>query len=230
MTGRAPGAPGRPAILFFHGGSFAKTGGSVAQFQYHAQHFAALGYVCLCVECRNGADPEFSPVHAISDARDAFAWVVTHAEDLGLDAGRIAMCGASSGGYTVLCSVMLASPLLAAIAPWPRALVIFNAGVNGVEITNRLFPQLADQGVDLSPLHCVEAGMPPLLGSVGTADTIYDDNKRFCTLWQEHGNACEFIEYEDMEHGFFNFGRHNNVPYNDSIQRMTSFLRRELAL
>lgn len=223
--------PNRPAILFFHGGSFAKTGGSISQFQHHAKYFANQGFVTMCVDCRNGSEPEFSPKQAISDARDAFAWVLTHATDLGICATRIVMCGASSGGYTVLCSVMIeeyhgeSSPLL------PSALVIFNAGVDGVEITNRLFPHLNDQALaTLSPLHHVKTELPPMMWFVGTSDAIYDDNKRFCELCKDTGTVCEFVEYDGMDHGFFNYGRHENVPYIDSLHRMKNFLMRELTL
>ena len=215
----------RPAILFFHGGSFAKTGGSVSQFQHHAKYFSEHGFVAICVDCRNGSDLDFSPKHAITDAKDAFKWVKTHATQLHINADKIVMCGASSGGYTVLCSVMIDSCNDEPNSECPRALVIFNAGVNGVEITNRLFPKLNDLAIsELSPLHHVRAELPPMIWFVGTSDLIYDDNKKFHQMWTDKGNTCEFVDYEGMDHGFFNYGLHDNVPYMDSLQRMHKFL------
>lgn len=222
-----PQTPGTemPAILFFNGGSFARTGGSVAQFQHHAKYFSDHGFAALCVDCRNGGDLNFSPMHAISDARDAYIWVKEHGRQLHVDPDHIVMCGASSGGYTVLCAIMIEGCINIFNAEQPRALVIFNAGVDGVEITNRLFPHLNDQAATrLSPLHHVRAGLPPMIWFVGTSDLIYDDNKRFYELWVSSGNACLFVNYEGLEHGFFNYGRHANVSYYDTLERMHRFL------
>jgi acetyl esterase len=215
----------RPAILFFHGGSFASTGGSVSQFQHHAKYFSEHGFVTLCVDCRNGSDLNFSPMDAITDARDAYNWVKAYGRQLHVDPDRIILCGASSGGYTVLCSMMIEAYTGGINSEQPCALVIFNAGVDGVEITNRLFPHFNDQAVArLSPLHHVRAGLPPMLWFVGTSDVIYDDNKRFYELWTSSGNTCEFVDFEGLEHGFFNYGRHDNVPYYDTLKRMHNFL------
>lgn len=79
-------------------------------------------------------------------------------------------------------------------------------------------------GMHNYPLHHVRAGLPPMIWFVGTSDLIYDDNKRFCQLWAENGNECEFVDYEGMEHGFFNYGRHDNIPYYDTLKRMHNFM------
>jgi len=140
------GGMDRAAVLFFLGGPFGKTPNTPADFQYHAAYLASKGYVAICVECRTGQDEGFTPVQAICDARSAVRRLRGHASEWGIDPQKIVVCASSSGGYTAVSAIMFDhlndegdDP---AISPVPDALVIFAAGMDAVDITERLYPEL----------------------------------------------------------------------------------------
>jgi acetyl esterase len=216
----------RAAILFFHGGSYTKNNGtSPARFEHHAQYFSKIGMVAICVDYRNANDQGFSPYHAIEDARSAVRWVREHAEQLGIDPEKVVVCGASSGGYTALCSILLEIDKPSLPDHVPNALVIFNAGVDGEEIINRLFPELSNKATELSPLLHVKKELPPMIWFVGTSDIIYESNLVFCEKWKQNDNLCVLHTYEGMTHGFFNYEMHENKPFKQTIQETIEFLQ-----
>ncbi|TKC15745.1 alpha/beta hydrolase [Robertmurraya kyonggiensis] len=219
----------RTAILFFNGGSFNKGKYTAAQFQHQANYFSSIGIVSICVDYRNANDEEFSPIQAISDAKTAVRWVRQNSNDLGVDPEKIVMCAASSGGYTAVSSIMFENINNENddiyISNIPNALVIFAAGMNGLDITERLFPELKAMAHQISPMHNIKKCLPPTIWFCGTADIAFEQNKKFCNEMVKVGNTCMFIPYEGMEHGFFNYGLHQNIPYNDTNQQIEIFLR-----
>ncbi|WP_235885410.1 alpha/beta hydrolase [Paenibacillus cymbidii] len=151
-----PGA-NRTAILFFNGGTFKKGPLTPAQFQQQARYFSMQGIVAICVDYRNGHDDGFVPMQAISDAKSAVHWVRSHAALLGVNPNRIVMCGASAGGYTAVSSIMFKGLNDDESTDCtPNALVIFAAGMDGVDIMGRLFPELLEQATELSPMHNIK--------------------------------------------------------------------------
>jgi len=220
----------RPAILFFHGGSFVESSATPARFQKQANYFSTKGFVSICVDYRTACDDDFLPTQAVMDAKSAIRWVRGHAKELNIDPNRVVMCGASSGGFTCLNSAMIdgfdEDKDNLAISKAPNALIIYNAGIDGVEIIGRLFPELNNISTQLSPLHHIKRGLPPMILFVGTADTkTYGPDKEFCDSWKEAGNQCEFISYEGLDHGFFNYGQHDNIPFHDTNERAYNFLK-----
>ena len=41
---------------------------------------------------------------------------------------------------------------------------------------------------------------------------------------KEFGNECILHGYENLEHGFFNFGRNSNGPFVDTVRKADDFL------
>ena len=41
---------------------------------------------------------------------------------------------------------------------------------------------------------------------------------------KEFGNECILYGYENLEHGFFNFGRNSNGPFVDTVRKADDFL------
>ena len=199
-----------------------------AQFQHQAHYFSMLGIVAICVDYRNGADAGFAPDQAIKDAKSAVRWVRDHSEELGVDPDRIAMCGSSAGGYVAVSSIMFDhldddagyTPTNAV----PNSLIIFAAGMDGVDIMERLFPDLRGSASEMSPLHRISQCLPPTLWMCGTSDVIYEQNQTFVERMIEAGNRIDFIAYEGMEHGFFNYGRHENKYYYETRSEIEKFL------
>ncbi|WP_027086110.1 alpha/beta hydrolase [Cohnella panacarvi] len=219
----------RPAILFFNGGSFSPHPSlNPAQFQHQADYFSTLGMAAICVDYRNGADTGFAPEQAIKDAKSAVRWVRDHCEELGVDPDRIAMCGASAGGYVAVSSIMFDHLDDDADGKRtntvPNALVVFAAGMDGVDIMDRLFPDLRDKALAMSPLHQIRRCLPPTLWMCGSSDGIFEQNRTFVERMIQAGNRIDFIAYEGMEHGFFNYGRHENQYYYETRSEMERFL------
>lgn len=219
----------RAAILFFYGGSFNKGKRTAAQFQHQANYFSSIGIVSICVDYRNANDEEFSPIQAISDAKSAVRWVRKNCNNLGVDPDKIVMCAASSGGYTAVPSIMFENINNENddiyINNIPNALVVFAAGMDGLDITERLFPELKEMAQQLSPMHNIKKCLPPTIWFCGTADIAFKQNKKFCKEMVKVGNTCTFITYEGMEHGFFNYGLHENIHFNNTNQRIELFLK-----
>lgn len=135
------------------------------------------------------------------------------------------MCGASAGGYTAVSALMFDDINDdQAVDYHPNALIVLAAGMDGVDIMGRLFPELQDLALRLSPIHHCKQCLPPTLWMCGTSDELYPQNKRFAALMQEEGNDIAFVTYEGMGHGFFNYGWHDNKPYNETTLRMEAFL------
>lgn len=59
----------------------------------------------------------------------------------------------------------------------------------------------------------------------GTSDELYMQNKDFINLMQDIRNDITFITYEGMGHGFFNYGWHENRPFNDTTLRIEEYLK-----
>ncbi len=108
-------APGRPALVMVHGGGF--EGGSRSMHTADARAYARRGFVVATVDYRLDPDAGRSvATHraaaraALDDAREAVRWLRAHADDLGIDPGRIAAVGASAGGEVALGLALLAEP------------------------------------------------------------------------------------------------------------------------
>jgi acetyl esterase len=220
----------RPAILFFNGGSFQKAPiRSPAQFQHQANYLSSQGIVGICVDYRNGHDEGFSPIQAICDAKSAIRWVRRNSSSLGIDPNKIVMCGASAGGYIAVSSIMFQGLIDEdsdqSSEHIPNALVIFAAGMDGVDIMSRRYPELLENATELSPLHNIKKCLPQTLWLCGTADDLYEQNNKFVRLMLDQGNDITFKTYEGMEHGFFNFGKNENKFFQDTTLMIEDFLK-----
>lgn len=224
--------PQCPAILFFHGGSFVRNNRTAAQFQHHAYYFASRGFKSICVDYRNANDTEFKPAQAIMDAKSAIRYVRNNSMELGIDPAKVIMCGASSGGYTCVSSILfnelndLEDEF--EISCIPNLHAVFAAGLDGVEIMNRLFPDIDEEPQAISPNHHVKKGLPKTIWFCGTADLLYQQNLEFIEAMNRCGNEIVFYAYEGMEHGFFNYGLHDNKPYIDTNMKMIEFFHNNL--
>jgi acetyl esterase len=96
-----------PVIMFIHGGGFV-----IGSLETHDALCRALanasGAAVLAVEYRKAPETPFPG--ALDDCCNALRWIFSHAEQLSIDAARIALCGDSAGGN-----------LAAMVALWARA-------------------------------------------------------------------------------------------------------------
>lgn len=227
----------RAAIVFFFGGGW--TSGTPQQFMTQCQHLASRGMVAIAADYRVGSRHQVKAAQCVTDAKSAIRWVRAHAEKLGVDPQRIAAGGGSAGGHLAAATGVVPGFDEAsedkAISSRPNALVLFNpaltlAPVDGDDLGREGLrldaARLGAEPIALSPTHHVAANAPPTIMFHGKADSTvpYATVEIFAKKMKAAGNRCELVGYEGQQHGFFNFGRNNNQPYRDTLDRTDQFL------
>jgi len=197
----------RPAVIFFHGGLWDVS--MPTQFAPHAMHFASRGMVAVIVEYRVSSTAQATPENAIEDAREAMLWLKNNHAELGLDPNRITAAGAASGAYMALSLAMMPeTETTDGYSPRPLCVIALSAIVDttkkGIGMERFADPKNA---VQLSPSKLIKKGLCPMLLVHGKADTIvaHQNIAKFAKAMNRKKNKCELIEYEGMNHSFFNF-------------------------
>ena len=87
---------------------------------------------------------------------------------------------------------------------------VIDCGPNGYG-----YDKLGDRYKEISPVEHVHSGIVPTLFFHGIADTTvpFKNAEDFTAKMKAAGNYCKIVPFKGMNHGFFNFGRNNNVPY-----------------
>lgn len=206
----------RPAIVFFHGGGW--VGGSPKQFAKQAKHFQSRGIVCFLVQYRLlDKDDSNPPTICIEDARDAFRFVQSHADNYSIDPERIAGAGGSAGGHLAAACGMIdveGKPFEAR----PKALMLFNPVYdNGPGQWGA--GRVGDRYPEFSPAQNISADDPPTIVFFGTKDKLVtvETAQAFQKKMQDVGVRSDLVLYEGAGHGFFNT---NKPPENYQEQTL----------
>ena len=227
----------RPAVLFFFGGGWQN--GSPTQFAPHARHLAASGLVGILADYRVGSRQQVAPPECVADAFDALGYVREHAAELGVDPSRIAVAGGSAGGHLAGCVATLTKFDNKAVPNElrPNAAILFNPVLQVAPrpgetlAAHKGFAALArrcgDRAEEISPVHHLKAGEPPVLIFHGTSDTTvpFSTIVTFAEQTRALGNQCFLAAFRGAGHGFFNFNR-NEENYDTTIVLMDQFLGR----
>ncbi|MBB5916350.1 acetyl esterase [Nocardia transvalensis] len=218
-TGRRAGGGALPLVVHVHGGGFV---GTAAQCDWANSHLAArLPAVVVSVEHRLLAAG--TPISAVvDDGWDVLRHLVDHAADWGIDPGRAAVAGESTGG---LVAALAARRARDAGLPL-RAQVLVNPATDLTEsmydypsVTEhadsptltvaklRLFVRLAvPPGTDraaMSPLHAGDlGGLAPALVVVPTVDPVADHGRRYAERLRAAGTPARLVEYPGATHAF----------------------------
>ena len=222
---RKPGER-HPAILFFHGGGF--VGGDPSSYVDQCKHFAARGLVAITAAYRLKGQESANVLDSCMDGKSAVRWVRAHADELGIDPGRLVVSGGSAGGFISVFTTFIEKfndpnddPKTSCI---PNALVLFNPGVEATEEKARQKGGEEAVGLvkEISPLGHVRKDAPPTIIFHGTADTTVpiESVLRFQKKMQELGNRCEIVSYDGRKHSFFN----REPDKTDVIQKSDAFL------
>jgi acetyl esterase len=227
-----------PAVVFFFGGGW--TSGSPEQFVPHCKYLAARGMVAAVADYRVSSRHEARVPDCVSDAQSAIRWMREHAAELGIDPDRIAAGGGSAGGHLAASTALLPQAngpgVKSGISSRPNALILFNPAVimapleTGNTTLNESLKKFSSRfgpnPEELSPYHHIKNGAPPAIIFHGTKDTTvpFETVKLFCDKMKKSGNACKIIAYHDQGHGFFNYGRQENGPFADTVNKMDQFL------
>ena len=229
----------RPGIVFFFGGSW--IGGTPKQFQEHCQYLVSKGMVAMTADYRVAKRHGTKPFHCVRDGKSAVRWIRQNARRLGVDPNRIVSGGGSAGGHVAACTGILPKHDEPGeddnVSSVPNALVLYNPVIStaladgvtpyGGDTNETLMKRLGlKDPATLSPYHNIRKDLPPTLVLHGKADTTvpYSTAEAYVKEATKTGLRAELAGYEDMPHGFFNFGRRDNKMFLATVTRMHEFL------
>ena len=212
----APSAP-LPVVVNFHGGGF--FGGDARQSEWWCSSVAArAGVVVVSVDYRLAPEHPF-PV-ATQDCYAATLWCVEHAEELRVDATRLAVMGDSAGGNLAAVVSLMArdrgTPHIALqvlIYPSVELIDTFPS-----EDENEFAPILAKadlaassalyrgvhDGTDPygSPLRGEHHDLPPALIQTAHHDPLRDHGPAYAAALRSAGVEVRLTNYGDAVHGY----------------------------
>lgn len=224
----------RPAVVFFFGGGW--KAGSPEQFKMHCQHLAKRGIVAFAVDYRVSGRHGTKVTACLEDAQDAIRCVRKFSGDFGVDPGSIAAGGGSAGGHLAACLGTIDGEEEGRISPAPNALLLFNpacvmAPWKGKtpweeDRSEEFRDRMGTEPINLSPIHHVTGDVPPTIIFHGTGDTQvpFSTSASFAEELKNKGIRCDLKAYEGEAHGFFNYGRNENIPFQKTLEEMDAFL------
>ncbi len=112
----APGPGPHPVAVWIHGGALIAGSRKLAPGARVLRTLREAGFGVISIDYRLA--PETKLPGILEDVEDAFTWLRSHAIDLRADPARVAVCGASAGGYLTLMTGIR-------IQPRPKALVSY---------------------------------------------------------------------------------------------------------
>jgi acetyl esterase len=206
-----------PALVFFHGGGWV-----VGSIETHDGITRALANRsgCIVVSVDYRVAPEHRFPAAIDDAWSATRWVLANAAELGIDPGRVAVGGDSSGGNLAAvvarrardAGVSLAFQLLV----YPVVDHNFDTGSysefgEGHSLTREGMRwywshYLGDRDGsdhDASPSREPDLrGLAPAFVATAELDPLRDEGEAYARRLEESGVPTTLVRYDGMIHGF----------------------------
>ena len=222
----------RPAVVYLHGGGM--VAGKAEYYdglvRYYVQQtqvpFASVDYRLA---------PENPGTGMATDAVDAIAWLIAHADELGVDTERIAVMGDSGGGGVAAGTAILARDRGIVLA---RQLLIYPMLDDRTTVPDpNLAPYAAwdwdsnwtcwsavlgaDIGGDtVSPIAAPArltdfSGLPPAYIEVGDLDIFRDESISYAQRLHAAGISCELHVLPGVTHG------HDRVSVEIDVSRRT---------
>jgi len=227
----------RPAVVFFFGGGFRS--GSPVQFSRQCAYLASRGMVAMAADYRVLSRHGVKVVECVKDAKSAVRWIRANAARLGVDPDRVAAGGGSAGGLLAACTGVVPGFEEGdhlEFSSVPNAMALFNPGVRAplgdVPVSEEELEYLRQRAgvepVKLSPADHVKSGDPPAIIFHGLADTTvpHERAELFTKVMVKAGVSCTLCSYEGQPHGFFNYGRNENVYFLKTMRRLDEFFQK----
>jgi acetyl esterase len=200
----------RPCVVFFFGGGWKS--GSYVQFVAQAEYLASRGIIAACADYRISSIHKTTPDKAVEDAKSAIRWVRGHADEIGVDPGKIIAAGGSAGGHLAACTALVsaydAESDDKAISSRPDALVLFNPAMNIATLFKQRAtgdsPITLEMAEAITPNSFVSKDTPPAILFFGTADKLKEGGDEYVKKARALGLRAEMWSAPDMPHGFFN--------------------------
>ena len=196
----------RPALIWFFGGGWVT--GTPDHAAAWAEWSAGLGMVGVAPDYRVKDRFESTPLQSVADARAVLRWVEDHADELGIDPRRIVVGGNSAGGHLALWTAISDAPPGSSPAESPEikpAAVILTSPVSDTSPETGYTPQRFGRDARaLSPVHQLDATMPPVLVFHGNADRTvpFRESVALHAKLVASGNLCEFIAVPGGSHNY----------------------------
>ncbi|UPK67622.1 alpha/beta hydrolase [Chitinophaga filiformis] len=232
---RPNGEKGLPAVVFFHGGGFFK--GSLESHDRPLRQLANLsGVVIISVDYRLA--PEYQFPHGVNDCIDATEWIISHAEELGIDGLSVAVAGDSAGGTlatavagkvkNILCQVLIypATDSSLATSSWST----FAEGpILTLKSAVEFWNYYTEDKIQAAPIFNDDlSGMPDTLIIIGEYDPLLDEVTQYAQkLRQAYVEVTERL-YPKMLHGFFQMGGVIDEG-REAIETVARYIRYKLA-
>lgn len=222
-----------PALMWAHGGGFRGGDLDMPEAHWTSGALAARGVTVISVDYRHLGGGFHYPAPS-DDILTAWAWTLQHAEELGIDAKRIALGGASAGGNLVTGAVLrllsgdaddlplpagvfLAYPTLLAEQPEPDAalLALLDANPSAIhppDYVSDMYRNFFGGPVDDAPLAVVPgraaasdlAGFPPVLMINSEIDLLRLSGEVFAETLVAAGIPMELVTEPAVLHGHLN--------------------------
>lgn len=234
-----------PALVYFHGGGWVV--GNLTSHDHLCRYLAAKsGVVVVAVDYRLAPEHKFPA--AYEDCLAAVRWVAASADELGLDAKRLAVGGDSAGG-----SLAAAAALAVRDEGWPmlRLQLLFYPSTNftadtasmrenatGYLLTRDAMEQFIDwylpsriartdprASPQLAPDH---SGLPPACILSAEFDPLRDEAHIYADTLERAGVAVERKCYAGMVHGFMRMGGRIDTAL-EALDHAAAALRRALS-
>lgn len=215
----------RTAIVFIHGGAW--VAGDAKVFFPHARYFASRGAVAISIEYRLEQQAGSSLENCLTDCKSAMRYIRAHADELGVDPGKVAAFGDSAGGHLAAalgtCEGFDDSRDDLKVSPVPNAMVLCNpivdltkpGWINHVMRGDAMKKNVKPADVHptgeqlklaqaLSPAFNIKPGQPPAILMHGTKDNIVDPQqvRDFAAAYTKTGNKCDLVWMEGSRHAF----------------------------
>lgn len=209
----------RPCVLYMHGGGFML--GDLDSSDSNAWGYAQeTGATVVSVDYR--LTPEHPFPAAFDDCYGVLAWLAEHADDIGIDATRIAVAGDSAGGCLGAALALAVRdrggpPIVAQVLTYgwfglPQDAGSYTEFANGPGLTAksmRLFDALFLPDDPDSANPCARpimatdfSNLPPALVHAAGIDPIRDDSRAFASRLALAGSPVTYREAHGMIHGF----------------------------
>lgn len=203
----------RPAIVFFHGGSW--SGGWKTQFSPQCHYLASRGMVAITAEYRVSSRHKTNPSHSLMDAKSAMRYIRKNAESLGINPDQIVAGGGSAGGHLAAAAAYTdafnepGEDL--SVSCRPVALVLFNPVIDNSPGGKYPYgPQpMSENWEKWSPMHNIGSGEAfPTIFFLGDQDHLIPvaTGEEYKKVTEAAGAECQFFVYPGARHSFFNGG------------------------
>ncbi|MEO1525242.1 MAG: alpha/beta hydrolase [Planctomycetota bacterium] len=210
----------RPVIMYFHGGGWVL--GNIESHDPLCRRLAVESG-CAVVSVDYRLSPESRFPGPVEDCYHATTWVREHADDLGVDANRIAVAGDSAGGQlsAAVClkardedgpPIALQALLYPVVEPNfdTESYRAFADGYGLTRDTMRWFWEqfLGDQ--EPTPLAAPSlaqslGGVPPAIVVTAEYDVLRDEGIALAEKMKTDGVDVQHVAYDGMLHGFIHF-------------------------